>query len=597
MSKLNAKWLQFNTASLLNNSGVLEVNFNDSGQASNEVWSSDKTKTYIDSVAQGLSTKNACRVATDAVLAACTYANGTGGVGATLTADANGALANQDGIALSVSDRILVKNQAASLQNGIYVVTSLGGAGSPFILTRADDSDDNMEGGNYTFIQEGTANSDTGWVLTTDGTIVVGTTGIVWSQFSGAGAIVAGTGLTKTGETIQIGDGSTGDVNGINRTAGDISVATGTGLEISANQVRIAASAAGDGLTGGGASALAVNVGTGLELSGDAVRMAAATGNGLTGGGASVLAVDPATLITGGNAEIDGDQIDIDYTPTNYSPSTSPAEVTSVDHLSAHLDGINTALSNITGTIDGDTLTIDWNPTNYTPATTPAEVSSVDHLTAHLYGIDQELNTISTTVRTAGNGLVDNGVALDVNVGTGLELSGDAVRMAAATGNGLTGGGASVLAVDPATLITGGNAEIDGDQIDIDFTPSNYTPATTPAEVTSVDHLTAHLYGIDQQLADATGESAKQEMHVITSGENTSGLFTLSENPVNAQSVQVSVVDGVPQNNKQTLGSSGATADFDVLNTNELHFNNNGAATALSEDIGTGDILIINYVY
>ena len=597
MSKLNAKWLQFNTSSLVNNGGSLEVNFNDGGQATDEIWSSDQTKSYVDSVAQGLSTKDSCRAATDGALAACTYANGTAGVGATLTADANGALANQDGIALSVSDRLLVKDQAAPLQNGIYVVTDLGNAGSPFILTRSVDSDDNMEGGNYTFIQEGTANSDSGWVLTSDGTITVGTTGIVWAQFSGAGAIVSGTGLTKSGGTIQIGDGTTGDINGINRAAGEISVATGAGLEVSGNQVRVAAAAAGNGLAGGAGSPLSVNVGTGLEINADTVRMAAASGAGLTGGGATVLAVDPAALITGGTAEVDADQLDIDYTPTNYTPTTTPTEVTSVDHLSAHLAGINAALASITGTIDGDTIEIDWNPSNYTPATTPAEVTTIDQLTAHLYGIDQELNTVATAVRTAGNGLVDNGIALDVNVSTGLELSGDAVRMAAASGAGLTGGGATVLAVDPTALITGGTAEVDGDQIDIDFTPSNYTPATTPAEVTSVDHLSAHLYGIDQQLAAATGENAKQEMHVITAGENTAGFFSLSESPINAQSVQVSVVDGVPQCNKQTIGTSGATGDFDVLSTTELHFNNSGAATALSEDISTGDILIINYVY
>lgn len=66
--------------------------------------------------------KESVRAATTAALPAVTYANGTGGVGATLTADANGALPAQDGVTLVVNDRLLVKDQAAQLQNGIYIL-------------------------------------------------------------------------------------------------------------------------------------------------------------------------------------------------------------------------------------------------------------------------------------------------------------------------------------------------------------------------------------------------------------------------------------------------------------------------------------------
>ena len=157
-----------------------------------------------------------------AALSAVTYANGSSGVGATLTADANGAL-SVDGATPSVSDRILVKDQAATLQNGIYTVTAVGSGAAVFVLTRATDYDTTADvtDGTFTFVQQGTANADNGYVMTTNGSITMGTTAIAFDQFSGAGQISAGAGLTKTGNTIDVGAGT-----GITVNANDIQVAT-----------------------------------------------------------------------------------------------------------------------------------------------------------------------------------------------------------------------------------------------------------------------------------------------------------------------------------------------------------------------------------
>ena len=105
-----------------------------------------------------------------------------------------------DGVALSAADRVLVKDQTTGSQNGIYVVVS-GGA-----WTRATDADTNAEvtGGMFTFVEEGTVNADSGWILTNDGTITLGTTALTFVQFSGAGQVVAGAGLTKTGNTLDV---------------------------------------------------------------------------------------------------------------------------------------------------------------------------------------------------------------------------------------------------------------------------------------------------------------------------------------------------------------------------------------------------------
>lgn len=86
-------------------------------------------------------------------------------------------------------------------------------------------------------------------------------------------------------------------------------------------------------------------------------------------------------------------------------------------------------------------------------------------------------------------------------------------------------------------------------------------------------------------------------MHKITSGEVTAGYLTLAESPVNAQCVRVTVVEGPMQVSKQAVGSTGITPDFDVLNTNELHINNTGSASGLSEVLVADDVLIIEYSY
>lgn len=170
------------------------------------------TEEYVDALAQSLDPKASVRVATQAALPAATYDNGAAGVGATLTADANGALPAQDGITLVVGDRVLVKDQAAALQNGIYVVTALGDASNPFILTRATDCDgspaNEVSGGMYTFVEAGTNSAGNGYVAIADGNIAVGTGAINMSQFSGAGQITAGNGLVKTGNTIDIAPAS-----------------------------------------------------------------------------------------------------------------------------------------------------------------------------------------------------------------------------------------------------------------------------------------------------------------------------------------------------------------------------------------------------
>jgi len=137
------------------------------------------TKAYVDAARSGLDVKASVRVATTASI--------------TLSGEQT-----IDGVSVVAGNRVLVKNQGTGSENGIYVASADG-------WSRADDANSNAEvtAGMFTFIEEGTANADSGWVLTNNGTITLGSTALTFAQFSGAGQITAGDGLTKTGNTIN----------------------------------------------------------------------------------------------------------------------------------------------------------------------------------------------------------------------------------------------------------------------------------------------------------------------------------------------------------------------------------------------------------
>lgn len=174
-------------------------------------------KTDVDAAKQGLDFKDSVRVVTDAALPAYTR---TGDV---ITASANGAL-TVDGVAVAVNDRVLVKNGAAGADNGIYDVTATGSGVAAYVLTRSSDANTNAKvtTGMYSFVSEGTNNADSAFVLTTNDAITLNTTALTFAQFSGAGQITAGNGLTKTGNTFDVGAGT-----GISVTADAVGIAAG----------------------------------------------------------------------------------------------------------------------------------------------------------------------------------------------------------------------------------------------------------------------------------------------------------------------------------------------------------------------------------
>lgn len=188
------------------------------------------TKAYVDAVAEGLHVHAPVKAATTNTLAilsggTVTYDNGTDGVGATLTLSVG--ITILDGYTIQNGDRVLIKDEVTAAHNGIYIWAT-GGT----VLTRAEDFNTILEvaGGDFLFVQEGDIYANTGWVET-ETTTAIGTSDIIFLQFSGAGSYQAGQGLLLNGSVFNI------------------NTASNSGLYISGNVLQIDPTLAGNGLT------------------------------------------------------------------------------------------------------------------------------------------------------------------------------------------------------------------------------------------------------------------------------------------------------------------------------------------------------------
>ena len=200
-----------------------EDNFD--SDSSTAVASQQSIKAYVDSVAQGLHIKGACRVATTANLTSLS------------------GLQTIDGVSLAATNRVLVKNQSNGVQNGIYICSSDN-------WTRSEDMPAGKNAsGDFAFITEGNINGDHGFVCTSDSNSdVVGTNILSFTQFSGAGQITAGDGIVKNGNTLSI---DINEYSSIPPTNGDkfLTLDSDTSTEQLTNISDLATLFSGDGLT------------------------------------------------------------------------------------------------------------------------------------------------------------------------------------------------------------------------------------------------------------------------------------------------------------------------------------------------------------
>lgn len=192
------------------------------------------TKGYVDSVAQGLDVKESVRAATSS-------SNDFSGFSYNslklVESSPTQSTLTVGGVSLALNDRVLVKDQSTGTENGIYFVNQVGnGSTVAWELTRALDADSSADitAGLFCFVEEGDA-ADSGFVLTTNDDITLDSTALSFSQFSGAGQITAGDGLSKSGDTMSID--LVNSASGLKFTSGELEldIDANGGLEVNSS--------------------------------------------------------------------------------------------------------------------------------------------------------------------------------------------------------------------------------------------------------------------------------------------------------------------------------------------------------------------------
>lgn len=323
------------------------------------------------SVIDGISAKTAVRAATTTTLPA-----NTAPTNLTLVASANGALTAQDGITLVAGDRLLVKNEAAQANNGIYEVTAVGTAGTPYVLTRTSDFNQWSEiPSAFVPVSEGSTLADTFWVCTSDGGGTLGTTAITFSQFGNGNVTSSG---NITDNAIVRGDGGAKGIQGSDLTIGDLTGGNVTVTGGAANLTLLSGTGNSRTMTlqtttsgGTATNALVISGTQRVTVSSTETSTSASTGSLVTNGGIGCgQTLTAGTNIIGQNMTLGGyignyaggvvmfigssagasvTKMTFDFTPTS---STMGIGVSSSAITIYRGDGSNGGTFNVTGTLN-----------------------------------------------------------------------------------------------------------------------------------------------------------------------------------------------------------------------------------------------------
>lgn len=510
------------------------------------------SKAYVDSVAQGLSVKNSVRVATTAA-------------GTLASSFANGSVV--DGVTLVTGDRVLIKNQAAPAENGIYTVNA---SGAP---TRAIDSDLWSEiAGAFTFVEEGTAQHDTGWVCTSDLGGTVGTTAITWTQFSGAGTYLAGTGLTLSGNTFSITAPVTTALGGTGMTTiGSANQVLGVNTGATGLEYKTVTAGTAISVTPAAGSITIANTGVTSNVAGTGISVSGATG-------AVTVTNTGVTSLAGTTNQITASASTGAVTLSVPSTFTAPGYVRAT---TAIYDSISNAVS-AAGTTQGTATAL---TASYNVVTTAAASSGVILPTPAFGGwkiivFNRGANAVNVYPQTGAS--IDAGAA---NTAISLPVNQAVTIVAASTTQWFTStqaevAGAGISVTNGVGTVTIANTGVTSNVAGTGISVSGATGAVTITN-TGVTSITGTANQITASAS--TGAITLSLPSAVTVGSLTvTGLTANSFIYANASDQLVSTA--APTNGQLLIGSTGASPVAAALT----------AGTGISVTNGAGSITIAN---
>jgi hypothetical protein len=587
-----------------NGNGVVNVNYHNIINLAEPVNPQDAaTKYYVDITAQGLKVKASVALATTTSLPAYVYDNGVDGVNATITGNVAGAL-SIDSTATTIGSRVLIKNETSSNNpyNGIYVVTDPGSIGNVFVLTRSTDFDNSSPNGTipgaYTYVTSGVTNTKSGWVCTTVNPVTIGSTAIIWSQFSSAGTYSAGEGLDLVGSQFNVlVDNDTTEINGSNQVAvkpganlvtPNIGAATGTSLSVTG------AVSAGSINTFGNISTTGNIAGGNLTTTGIVNATGAGTfGNISTAGNISAVGRITSTAnITGLNLNATG----IVSAAGNVQ---SPNIIATSNIVGGNINtsGVVSAIGNVIGgnlqtvgdvsagnaNISGNVVASNLLTSGIVSATgnvtsgnvrTAGQVSATGNVTS---GNVRTAGQVSATGNiSSGNYLIGNGAFITGIISSGSQISNGASNVSAEFNGNVTitiASNANIGVFANTGLYVSGiisaSGNVSGGNIN---TNGNISGSNVIGNIGTFNTVTANV--LDSNTITSTGN---------ISGNNLVGN-TVSGNTVSSAGV-VSAVGNVIGGNLQTTGSIAANGNLLVGNVRTP-----GSVSAVGEIISNSNI-------